>query len=124
MIAYASTSGRKIDLDLATETLRDFLTPESPAVTVENIQKEVSNHFNLRVSELKSKNNSPLVARPRQIAMYLCKKLTSCSLPDIGKRFGGKHHTTVLHAVQRVDKRRQQEPEFDQLVQKFTDSLS
>ena len=124
VIAYASMSGRQIDLDLATETLRDFLTPESPAVTVENIQKEVSNHFNLRVSELKSKNNSPLVARPRQIAMYLCKKLTSCSLPDIGKRFGGKHHTTVLHAVQRVDKRRQQEPEFDQLVQKFIDSLS
>ena len=106
VVAYASMSGKEITLELARETLRDFLPTESPAATVDSIQKLVANYYNLPVSELKSKNNSHQIAFPRQIAMYLCKQLTRCSLPEIGRRFGGKHHSTVIHAVQKIEKKR------------------
>ncbi len=123
VIAYSSMSGREITLDLAKEQLRDFLPAESPATTVESIQKLVANYFELKVSDLKSKNNSRNISQPRQIAMYLCKKLTPCSLPDIGRRFGGKHHSTVIHALQRVEQRRIDEGDFDRLVDHFMLSL-
>jgi chromosomal replication initiator protein len=123
VVAYASMSGRKIGLDLAKEILRDFLAPESPAVTVEGIQKQVANYYNLKVSELKSRNNSPQISFPRQIAMYLCKQMTACSLPEIGKRFGGKHHSTVIHAVNKIEHKRMREKEFDQLMQSLLQSL-
>ena len=92
-------------------------------VTVETIQKLVADHFNLRVTELKSKTNSQQVAFPRQISMYLCKKMTSCSLPDLGKRFGGKHHSTVIHAIQKIEEMRKREKDFDRLVESFEQSL-
>ena len=122
-IAYASLSGRELSLEMAKETLKDLLVPESPAVTVETIQKLVADHFNLRVTELKSKTNSQQVAFPRQISMYLCKKMTSCSLPEIGKRFGGKHHSTVIHAIQKIEDMRKREKDFDRLVESFEQSL-
>ena len=122
-IAYASLSGRELTLEMAKDTLKDLLVPESPAVTVETIQKLVADHFNLRVSEIKSKTNSQQVAFPRQIAMYLCKKMTACSLPEIGKRFGGKHHSTVIHAIQKIEDMRRRDKEFDRLVESFEQSL-
>ena len=123
VIAYASMAGSELTLDLATETLQDLLVVETPAVTVESIQKLVSNHYNLKVTELKSKNNSQHVAFPRQVAMYLCKRMTESSLPEIGRRFGGKHHSTVIHAIQKIEKKRSSEKEFDKLVDSFVQLL-
>ena len=123
VIAYASMTGREIALELAKEILKDFLTPDSPAVTVESIQKQVANYYNLKVAELKSRNNSQQIALPRQIAMYLCKQLTDCSLPEIGRRFAGKHHSTVIHAIQKIEQKRLKEKEFDRLVESFIKEL-
>ena len=123
VIAYASLAGREISLDLAKDTLKDLLVQESPAITVETIQKLVADHYNLRVTELKSKNNGQHFAFPRQIAMYLCHKMTECSLPEIGKRFGGKHHSTVIHAIKKIESKRGREKEFDRLVENFSQSL-
>ncbi len=123
VVAYASMSGRKITLEVAQETLRHLLAPESPAVTVENIQRHIGNYFNLKVDELKTRNNSPQVSFPRQIAMYLCKQLTSCSLPEIGSRFGGKHHSTVIHAINKIENKRIKDKDFDRLIQSFIQAL-
>jgi len=123
VIAYASMTGREISLDLAKEILKEFLIPESPAVTVESIQKHVASYYNVKISDLKARNNSPQVALPRQIAMYMCKSLTACSLPEIGRRFGGKHHSTVIHAVQKIDQKRMREKEFDRLIDTFVAAL-
>ncbi|MDH3627214.1 MAG: chromosomal replication initiator protein DnaA [Acidobacteriota bacterium] len=124
VVAYASMSGRNVTLDLAKETLHDILPGESPATTVESIMKQVSQYYNMPVSQLKSKNNSQQVAFPRQVAMYLCKQLTSCSLPEIGRRFGGKHHSTVIHAVQKINRKRNDEKDFDRLVENFVQTLN
>jgi chromosomal replication initiator protein len=123
VVAYASISGREVTLDLAKDTLKDLLVPDSPAVTVESIQKLVAVHYNLKVTELKSKNNSQQISFPRQIAMYLCKQMTECSLPEIGKRFGGKHHSTVIHAIQKIENRRTKDKEFDRQMETFVQSL-
>ena len=123
VVAYASVSGREMTLDLAKDTLQDLLVSESPAITVEGIQKLVANHYNLKVTELKSKNNSQQIAFPRQVAMYLCKRMTESSLPEIGRRFGGKHHSTVIHAIQKVEKKRSNEKDFDRLVDSFVQLL-
>ncbi|HEX6853053.1 MAG TPA: chromosomal replication initiator protein DnaA [Candidatus Polarisedimenticolaceae bacterium] len=123
VVAYASMSGREISLDLAKDTLKDVRPTEAPGVTVEAIQKTIANHFNIRVSELRSKNNSQTIAFPRQIAMYLCKQMTPCSLPEIGRRFGGKHHSTVIHAIQKIEGKRAKEKEFDRLIEHFSTAL-
>ena len=123
VVAYASIGRREITLELAKETLRELLPPEAPKATIESIQKLVANYYNLNVSQLKSKNNRQQIAFPRQVAMYLCKHLTSHSLPDIGRKFGGKHHSTVIHAIHKIEQRRSVEREFDRLVDTFAQSL-
>jgi chromosomal replication initiator protein len=123
LIAYASLTGRDIDLALAQETLRDLLRTEDKPVTIEMIQKFVADHYSLKISELKAKNNSKSVAVPRQIAMYLTKSLTSSSLPEIGKEFGGKHHSTVIHSIRKIDDLRKQDPEFDRLINSFVQAF-
>ena len=123
VVAYASMAGKEITLELARHTLRDLLAGESPAATAESIQKMVSNYYNIRVSQLKSRNNSQQIAFPRQVAMYLCKQLTPSSLQEIGQRFGGKHHSTVIHAIQKIEKMRDTDRKFDRLVDQFAESL-
>ena len=123
VVAYASMSGKEISLDLARQTLGGLIATESPAATTESIQKLVSNYYNLKVIQLKSRNNSHQIVYPRQIAMYLCKQLTACSLQEIGQRFGGKHHSTVIHAVQKIDKKRSTDKDLDKLVEHFIESL-
>jgi chromosomal replication initiator protein len=123
VIAYASMNHRSLSMELARDLLRDFIPTESPATTVDTIQKTVANYFELKVSDLKSKNNSQQVALPRQIAMYLSKRLTRCSLPEIGRRFGGKHHSTVIHAVNKIENKRKAERDFDRLVGNFMQTL-
>ncbi|HJS72854.1 MAG TPA: chromosomal replication initiator protein DnaA, partial [Vicinamibacteria bacterium] len=123
LIAYSSLTGRTIDLSLTQEVLRDLLPSEEKILNLDTIQKHVADHFRLKVSDLKARNNAKSVALPRQIAMYLSKALTRASLPDIGKAFGGKHHSTVIHSVRKIDALRRSDPEFDRLVQGFVDSL-
>jgi len=113
VIAFASLKGEKIDLDLTKEALRSLLDSSSTVVTIEKIQKIVCHQFKIKPSQLRSKNNSPKFAFPRQIAMYLCKGLTKASLPEIGKKFGGKHHTTVIHSIRKIEKMHNEDPEFN-----------
>ncbi len=123
LIAYCSLKGSEITLAMAQEALHDILGPGDRAVTIEMIQKTIADHFKMRVQELKSKNNSKSVAVPRQICMYLCKKLTTASLPQIGREFGDKHHTTVLHSVNKIEDLRQRDRELNKQIQTFLDSF-
>jgi chromosomal replication initiator protein len=123
LIAYASLTGRDIDLTLAQETLKDLLHTEDKPITIEMIQKFVADHFNVKLTDLKAKNNAKSVAEPRQIAMYLTKALTKASLPEIGKEFGGKHHSTVIHSVRKIDGLRKRDPEFDRLINSFVQAF-
>ena len=103
LLAYASLTGRDVSMTLAQEVLRDVLRHEEKVVTIDMIQKFVAEYYQLKLVELKSTNNSKSVAMPRQVAMYLCKSLTTASLPEIGKSFGGKHHSTVIHSIRKVE---------------------
>jgi chromosomal replication initiator protein len=123
VVAYASLSGQEITLDLARQTLSSLIASESPATTAESIQKLVANYYKLRVKELKSRSNSHRISFPRQVAMYLCKNLTGSSLQEIGRCFGGKHHSTVIHAVQKIEKMRDSDKKFNRLVDHFAESL-
>lgn len=102
ILAFARFSGRKVDLEAAKEALRDLLAVQSRQITVENIQRVVADYYKLRVGDMYSKKRSRNLARPRQMAMALAKELTQMSLPDIGDAFGGRDHTTVLHACRKV----------------------
>ncbi len=106
IVAYASLVGRPITLESAQEVLHDLLRANDRRVTIEDIQKRVAEHFNIKLSEMSSARRSRAVARPRQVAMYLAKQLTARSLPEIGRKFGGRDHTTVMHAVRKVDELR------------------
>jgi len=123
LLAFRSLRGCEITLQMAQETLHDILGPGEKAITVEMIQKAVADHFGMRVQELKSKNNSKAVAEPRQICMYLCKKLTDVSLPQLGRDFGNKHHTTVLHSINKVELLRRRDPVADKRIQVLLDSF-
>ncbi len=123
VIAFASLKGAPIDLDLAREALRGLLDAETNVITIEKIQKVVCNHYKIKLSEIKSKNNSPRVSFPRQVGMYLAKELTDNSLPEIGKKFGGKHHTTVLHSIRKIEKLREKDPEFNREINKMIQLL-
>lgn len=103
LVASSRFTHRDIDLDLAKDTLQDLTLFQERKISIENIQKTVADFFNIRVSDLKSKRRNRQIARPRQIAMALAKELTSLSLPDIGDAFGGRDHTTVIHACKKVD---------------------
>lgn len=103
LTAHATLTGRTIDMDFARRVLRDLLHEEVRAVTVEDIQKQVANYYNIRLQDMRSKKRTRNVAFPRQVAMYCSKQLTSLSLPEIGEAFGGRDHTTVLYAVRKID---------------------
>lgn len=103
LTAHATLTGRTIDMDFSRRVLRDLLHEEVRAVTVEDIQKQVANYYNIRLQDMRSKKRTRNVAFPRQVAMYCCKQLTSLSLPEIGEAFGGRDHTTVLYAVRKIN---------------------
>lgn len=107
MVAHSTLIGRPITLDMTQEVLQDLLRANDRRVTVDEIQRQVADYFNIKLSDLLSARRARQVARPRQVAMYLCKQLTSKSLPSIGRKFGGRDHTTVMHAVKRVEELRQ-----------------
>jgi chromosomal replication initiator protein len=116
LVAYASLKGLPLGIDLAQEVLKNIIEEETNGVTIEHIQKAVSNYYGLKISDLKSKNNSRSIAFPRQIAMYLCKSLTKASLPEIGREFGGKHHTTVLHSINKISQQYESDKVFHTLI--------
>ena len=103
LFAYASLVGRPIDIDMAQECLADILRISERKVTIEEIIRKVADHYNLRMSDMISARRSRTISRPRQLAMFLSKNLTSKSLPEIGRRFGGRDHTTVIHAVKKIE---------------------
>lgn len=123
LVAYASLTGREISLPLAQDVLRNVLQHDDRAVTIEVIQKFVADYYQLKLAELKSRNNSKSVAMPRQIAMYLCKTLTNASLPEIGRSFGGKHHSTVIHSVRKIEELRKRDGDFHTLLNTLSESL-
>jgi chromosomal replication initiator protein len=123
LIAFSSLSGRTIDIEMARETLKDLIDDRGRSVTVESIQRLVAAHYRIKVTELKSRNNSKHISFPRQVAMYVAKQLTDKSLPALGEQFGGKHHTTVIHAIRKIDAMRQKDREFDGLVAGFLESF-
>jgi chromosomal replication initiator protein len=105
--AHATLVGREIDLEMAQEVLRDVLRASERRITIEEIQRRVAEHYNIKLSEMSSERRARAVARPRQVAMFLSKQLTSRSLPEIGRKFGGRDHTTVMHAVRKIEELRQ-----------------
>jgi chromosomal replication initiator protein len=113
VLAYASFHGRQIALDLAKEALKDLIGAVNRQITVENIQKTVADYFKIKVADLFSKKRTRVIARPRQAAMWLAKNLTSQSYPSIGDAFGGRDHTTVLHAVRTIDTLRAKDNELN-----------
>jgi chromosomal replication initiator protein len=106
LVAHAQLIGRELTVETVQDVLRDLLRANERRVTIEEIQKRVAEHFNIRLSDMHSPRRARAVARPRQVAMYLAKQLTSRSLPEIGRKFGGRDHTTVMHAVRKIDELR------------------
>ena len=112
VLAYSSFHGQEISLSVAKDALRDLLAVQNRQISIENIQKTVADYYKIRVSDMHSKKRSRAVARPRQVAMALAKELTQLSLPEIGSNFGGRDHTTVLHACRQIAKLRDAVPEI------------
>jgi chromosomal replication initiator protein len=123
LIAFASLTGREISLELTQEVLKNFVDQDDRAVTIETIQRFVSDYYQLKIGDLKSRNNSKSVAMPRQVAMYLCKSLTQASLPEIGRSFGGKHHSTVIHSIKKVEELRKKDGDFNTVIANFLESF-
>ena len=123
LIAYASLTGSAISLPLAQKVLRDILGSDDQNVTIEMIQKFIANYYQLRIIDLKSRNNSKTVTLPRQIAMYLSKNLTNNSLPQIGKSFGGKHHSTVIHSINKIKNQCKNDRNFNTRINGFLESF-
>jgi chromosomal replication initiator protein len=123
LVAHSSLIGAEITLPYAQQVLKNFIDSQARKVTIEAIQKAVAEQFGLRLVEIKAKNNSRAIVYPRQIAMYLAKHLTEASLPEIGRQFGGKHHTTVLHSVEKIDEARKTDKDLNRLLNKMTEQL-
>ena len=123
LIAYSSVTGTPITLGMAQQVLKYLIPGGERRITMDSVLRAVADHFQLQPTQLKQKSNTRQIAYPRQIAMYLIKDLTGASLPEIGRMFAGKHHTTVLHSVQKIEKLRQKDPDLNRLIHKVTDSI-
>ena len=124
VIANSTFTGREINLDFAKNALRDMLAAHDKQITIENIQKTVAEYFQIRTSDLTSSKRSRSIARPRQIAMTLAKELTNHSLPEIGNAFGGRDHTTVIHANRKVKELRESDPRISEDYSNLLRTLS
>src|SRR5580693_7605981 len=123
LMAYASLTGVEINLPTAQQVLKNIIETQEKKVTIDQIQKRVGEHFGLRAQDLKIRSNSKVIAFPRQVAMFLVKQLTSASLPEIGKQFGGKHHTTVLHSINKIETLRQTDKDLNKTINRLLDSF-
>src|ERR1700723_137027 len=123
LMAYASLTGVEINLQTAQQVLKNIIDTQDKKVTIEQIQKRVGEHFGLRAQDLKVRSNAKVITFPRQVAMFLVKQLTSASLPEIGKQFGGKHHTTVLHSINKIESERQTNKDLNKKINRLLDSF-
>jgi chromosomal replication initiator protein len=123
LIAYADLTGAAINLPMAQQVLKNLLHVQERRVTIDAIQKAVAERFQIRQSQLKEKSNTKAIVYPRQIAMYLVKELTQASLPEIGRAFGGKHHTTVIHSIDKIDALRHKDADLNKMLHSLMDSL-
>ena len=124
VLAFSSLTGRPLDIDLTKDTLKDILPDSDGRSKAPEIIKHVARFYGLKLSEIKSKTNSRQIAFPRQVAMYLCKKLTDLSFPEIGRHFNDKHHSTVMYSVEKIEQLRQQDVDLDRALQDMTDLFS
>jgi chromosomal replication initiator protein len=124
LIAWCSMHGVEITLPTTQQCLKQFIDTQVRKITIEAIQRAVSEQFGMRVAELKQKNNSRQIVVPRQIAMYLAKQMTEASLPEIGRQFGGKHHTTVMHSISKIDELRRVDKDLNRTINKLMETLS
>ena len=124
VMAWCSHHAVECSLAVAQQCLKQFIDNQVRKITIEAIQRTVAEHFGMKVPELKQKNNSRQIVVPRQIAMYLAKQMTEASLPEIGRQFGGKHHTTVMHSIAKIDEQRRQDKDLNRTVNKLMESLS
>jgi chromosomal replication initiator protein len=123
LMAVSSLTGQPITFAMAQQTLRHLTSVPEKRISMDAIIRKVAEHFNLSPGQIKLKSNTKQIAYPRQVAMYLIKQLTSASLPEIGRVFGGKHHTTVLHSVQKIDHVRRTDEDLNRLIQSLSDTL-
>ena len=123
LMAYASLTGANVSLATAQQVLRNIIASQEKRVTIDLIQKRVSEHFNLREQDLKIRSNTRAIAFPRQVAMYIVKQLTTASLPEIGRQFGGKHHTTVLHSINKIEEMRRSDKDLNRIITRLMDAL-
>jgi chromosomal replication initiator protein len=119
VLAFSSLTGKPVSVELARETLRDILGHDENRAIPSEILKSVASHYGLRVSDLKAKTNAKPIAFPRQVAMYLCRKLTGLSYPEIGRLFNDKHHSTVMHSVEKIEKLVEDDPDFRKVIEGF-----
>jgi chromosomal replication initiator protein len=125
LVAHSSLMGGvEISLPYAQQVLRNFIDSQARKITIEAIQKSVAEQFGLRLIEIKSKNNARAIVYPRQIAMYVAKHLTEASLPEIGRQFGGKHATTVLHSIEKIEETRKVDRDLNRLLNELTEQLA
>jgi chromosomal replication initiator protein len=124
LVAYSSVTGSPINLNMAQQVLKYLIPGGERRVNMDAVLRAVAEKFQLQPSQLKQKTNAQQIAYPRQIAMYLIKELTHSSLPEIGRMFGGKHHTTVLHSVQKIDKLRQRDADLNRLIHNVIDTIN
>jgi chromosomal replication initiator protein len=123
LVAYSSVTGSPITLPMAQQVLKYLIPNQERRITMDAILRAVGEKFNLQPSQIKQKTNARNIAYPRQIAMYLIKELTQASLPEIGRAFAGKHHTTVLHSIQKIDKLRQKDPDLNRMLHSLNESI-
>ncbi len=124
LVAYSSVTGSPINMNMAQQVLKYLIPGGERRVNMDAVLRAVADKFQLQPAQLKQKTNAQQIAYPRQIAMYLIKELTHSSLPEIGRMFGGKHHTTVLHSVQKIDKLRQRDADLNRLIHSVIDSIN
>jgi len=124
LMAYTALTGTAVSLAMAQQVLSNIITTQEKRVTIELIQKKVGEQFGLREHELKIRSNAKAIAFPRQVAMYLVKQLTTASLPEIGRHFGGKHHTTVLHSIHKIDTLRRNDKDLNRTINRLMDSFA
>jgi len=123
LVAYSSVTSMPVTLDMARQVLKPVLQSGERRVSIDAVMRAVAEKFDLQPSQLKQKTNAHEISRPRQVAMYLVKELTSASLPEIGRHFGGKHHTTVLHSIRKIEELRQSDPDLNKLIHNIMDSF-
>jgi chromosomal replication initiator protein len=123
LIAYSSVTGARVTLPMAQQVLKHLVQGQEKRVTVDAILRAVADRFGLQAAQLKQKSNAHQISYPRQVAMYLVKELTQASLPEIGRMFGGKHHTTVLHSIHKIEQLRHRDPDLNRTIHSLMDSI-